>query len=309
MNNCSGKTGKEGSNCRCRDHTPEAIKSITKLINSMSGELKTPLNSMIGFSELLLFGMEGPLNEKQRERLNGVLENGYELLHLINDLLVLSKIHAGKAMIDPRMLDLRFMVAELITGYQHEADKKGIKLEYAQPGDIPMVYADPVLIKRIMENLISNAIKYTSGGSVGIVYEDLVGDDYVRVMIWDTGVGIDDENKKRIFDEFYRVNDDQKQDDGGIGLGLTLSKYFVELMGGKIWLEDNTGGGTRFYFTVPKVQRGCKIRIKNNAGAGSKRSRADGNDDLDGGLNSKPCAVVNDNIYWCDAAKLYYYFN
>ena len=291
------------------DEYSDKIRMITRIISSMSSGLRNPLNTMIGFTELLLYGVEGPLTSGQREKLNEVIDNGYELLHLINDMLMLSKIQAGSVLLQPKMFDIRIMVAGALQKYQHEADKKGITLEYAHPSSVPMVYADPVLIDRVIDSLVSNAVQYTKTGSVGIVCEDETRDDHIRIIVWDTGPGLDENESRKIFDELYIFDNFLNRGENVRGFGLALAKYFVELHGGRIQYEDNNGCGSRFTFTVPKVQRGCKIRVRKTADTDRAPGESDNGGGEDKGPNSRPCAVVQDNIHWCDAAKYYYYMN
>jgi signal transduction histidine kinase len=282
-------------------HVNDAAIVKTQFLSNMSHELRTPLNSIIGYTELLLYGMEGPLSESQRDSLSKVVKNGYQLLDMINDILDISNVQSGKMEIHPKMFDIRILLAELIPIWQRHLDKKGIKLEYTNPTGLPYVFGDSDRLKQVLSNLFSNAVKFTKGGAAGVVFEDLPDSDFVKIMFWDTGIGIPEENKENIFDEFRQIDGTLTREYGGTGLGLAVSKHIIEHHGGEIWVEDNPGGGSRFYFTIPKVQTGSNVSINKPS-----MSNSDGDNDEKSsdstveGPNSKLCAVMHDKIHWCD---------
>jgi PAS domain S-box-containing protein len=243
----------------------EATQLKAQFMANMSHELRAPINSIIGYSEMVLNGVEGPLTVSQRESLTRIINNSNHLLNLINDILDLAKITSGRLKLNPQKIDLRVLVSDIIPTYMPQFDSKGLKLEYTRPDELPNVYADPDKINQVFTNLITNAIKFTKVGSIGIEFEDLPKENAVKVMVWDTGIGIPDENKPEIFNEFHQVDGVQSRKYFGTGLGLAISKYIVELLGGRIWVDDNTDFGSRFYFTLPKTQHSGKTDYTGDA--------------------------------------------
>jgi len=281
----------------------------TRFLANMSDNLKFPINSIIRYTELLLYGMEGPLTEGQRANLNEVVKSGYQLLDMISDILDISYLQHGKLKLDRQMFDLRPVLADIIPRWQHYLDEKGIKLEFTNPTGLPPVYGDENRLRQVISNLFSNAVKYTSAGSVGIVCEDLPDSDFIRIMLWDTGCGVPEEKRGIIFDEFRVVDENALDEYSGTGLGLAVSRYIVEEHGGEIWVEDNPGRGSRFCFTIPKVQTGSKLNIsrrgsKSAQGYDNKGGKSAGNDCTGSsrcdGPNTRLCAVIHDNIHWFD---------
>ncbi len=224
----------------------------------MSHELRTPLNSIIGFSEILEDETFGPLNDKQRRHVANVLASGRNLLQLINDILDLSKVEAGRMELVPVEFDLvaaleqdRAIIAPL-------ADKKNLTLHLVVEPQRPRITADQGKLRQIMYNLLSNAIKFTpEGGRVDIMVRpagSVDGDtrtDWMEVAVTDTGIGIGVEDQERIFREFEQVEHHQAVTQQGTGLGLALTKKLVELHGGRIWVESQPGKGSTFRFTLP----------------------------------------------------------
>jgi PAS domain S-box-containing protein len=245
----------------------EATSLKARFLSNMSSELRSPLNSILGFTERILEGFEGSLTVSQRESLSKVQKNTHHLLNLINDILDLTKIQSGRMEFRPETFDIRSVLSDLLNSTQPELSEKGLKLEYEHPEKFPEIYGDPAKIQQVMENLLSNSIKFTKSGSVGIVMEDLSYEGFIRVMVWDTGTGIPEEDKSIIFDEFREIDSQQIRKFGGTGLGLAISKYIVEIHGGHIWIEDNTDAGTRVYFTLPKYQKGFvpEVTVKSHS--------------------------------------------
>ncbi|UCH88852.1 MAG: PAS domain-containing protein [Thermoplasmata archaeon] len=237
----------------------ETTKLKSEFLANISNELETPISSMISLSESLVNGIDGPLTLNQQENLSRVVESGYYLLNLISDLMDWARIQSGKMVLKPKMFDLRDLVADVIQTVMPQADQKGLNLEYARPDNFPEVYGDPEKIQQVIVNLLSNAIKYTPGGSIGIIFENAPEENEVKVMVWDTGIGVADENKKNIFDEFRPKDSKGTGEFHGTGLGLAISRYILELLGGTIWVEDNVTSGSKFFFTIPTVKTSSKI--------------------------------------------------
>jgi GAF domain-containing protein/anti-sigma regulatory factor (Ser/Thr protein kinase) len=232
-----------------------ANRHKSEFLANMSHELRTPLNAIIGFSEVLLQGIFGEVNEKQREYLADVLGSGQHLLSLINDILDLSKIEAGRMDLEVSTFALRDALESGLTIVRDRAARHGIQLSTTVASDVGTIEADERKVKQILYNLLSNAVKFTpDGGRVGVSVRAESGD--VRVEVSDTGIGIAGEDQERIFEEFRQVGRERSRE--GTGLGLTLTKRFVELHGGRIWLESTPGGGSTFGFTLP-VRRAAPV--------------------------------------------------
>jgi signal transduction histidine kinase len=218
---------------------------------NMSHELRTPLNAIIGFSEVLLEKMFGEVNEKQLDYLKDIHSSGKHLLSLINDILDLSKIEAGRMDLDIAEFDLRSALQNALTLVKERAQRHGIELSLEADEAIGSFRADERKFKQIMLNLLSNAVKFTPEGGTVSVRARSVG-DAVEVAVADTGVGISAEDQKSVFEEFKQVGRDYTKKAEGTGLGLALTKRFVELHGGSIRLESSPGKGSTFTFTIPR---------------------------------------------------------
>jgi diguanylate cyclase (GGDEF)-like protein/PAS domain S-box-containing protein len=235
----------------------------SRFISNTSHELRTPLNSILGFSDVLLEKTFGPLNENQERYLRNIHAAGRHLLELINNVLDIAKIDAGKYELIYETFHVRDLMQEVISIMQPLAEKKSISTEVQIDHDVDSITADRVKIKQVLYNLLSNAIKFTpSGGRAGvrIGYEDghadpsvlsLTPGDMLRFSVWDTGVGIGPGDTERIFDEFEQADTTLSREYEGAGLGLALSKKLVEIHGGSISVESSLGRGSTFSFMVP----------------------------------------------------------
>jgi len=221
-----------------------------EFLASMSHELRTPLNAVIGFSEVLLERMFGELNDKQEEYLGDILASGRHLLSLINDILDLAKIEAGRMELDLEDFDLAQAIDNAVVLVRERATRKGLVLETTLAPALGAVRADQRKIKQVLLNLLSNAVKFTpEGGRVEVRAER--ADDHVEVSVSDTGIGIAVEDQETVFEEFRQVGTDYAKKHEGTGLGLTLSRKFVELHGGRIAVKSRLGEGSTFTFTLP----------------------------------------------------------
>ena len=217
---------------------------------NMSHELRTPLNAIIGFSEVLVEKMFGEVNDKQLDYLKDIHSSGKHLLSLINDILDLSKIEAGRMELDIADFDLRSALENALTLVKERAQRNGITLSLEVDRSLGMLHGDERKLKQILLNLLSNAVKFTpEGGKVGVAARP--GIDAVEILVSDTGVGIAAEDQKVVFEEFRQVGSDYTRKAEGTGLGLALTKRFVELHGGEIRLESAPGKGSTFSFTIP----------------------------------------------------------
>jgi PAS domain S-box-containing protein len=227
-----------------------ANRAKSEFLANMSHELRTPLNAIIGFSEVLLEQMFGPLNARQEEYLHDILSSGKCLLNLITDILDLTKIEAGKLQLQQCALPLRHLLEHSLVMVKGRAVAHNIALSLEVDADLESVFADEQKVKQILFNLLSNAVRFTpAGGQVGI-HAKRAG-AMVQIAVWDTGVGIAPEDQQRIFEAFHQVGQGLTGKTEGSGLGLTLTRKFVELHGGTLWLESVPGGGSTFTFTLP----------------------------------------------------------
>jgi len=228
----------------------EANKAKSEFLANMSHELRTPLNSILGFSEVLQDKMFGDLNKKQEEYVNYILESGQHLLSLINDILDLSKVESGKIEIELGEVSTRDLLTNSMSMVKEKALKHQIELSLKLEDGIPDIYADERKLKQIVFNLLSNAVKFTpDGGKAGI--EAFREGESIRVTVWDTGIGIKEEDRGKLFKEFQQLDSGTDKRYQGTGLGLALSKRLVELHHGRIWVESEAGKGSRFSFTLP----------------------------------------------------------
>jgi len=223
----------------------------SEFLASMSHELRTPLNAIIGFSEVLLQRMFGELNSKQDEYLQDVLSSGRHLLSLINDILDLSKVEAGRMELELARFDLPQALQDTLVLVRERAVRNGIELQLDADTRLGALVADERKIKQVMLNLLSNAVKFTpEGGRVDV--RAIPTDGAVEISVTDTGIGIAPENQDLIFEEFRQVGGDYAHKREGTGLGLTLARKFVELHGGRLWVKSQVGQGSTFTFSVPE---------------------------------------------------------
>ncbi|MFP4344146.1 MAG: GAF domain-containing protein [Anaerolineales bacterium] len=233
--------------------TAEKLKEVDRLksefLANMSHELRTPLNSIIGFSRVILKGIDGPLTEMQQTDLEAIHESGKHLLNLINDVLDLSKIEAGKMEFVFEPTDLQKVASGVLSTAIALVKDKPVELQQDMPEDLPIVVADERRIRQVVLNLVGNAAKFTDEGYIRIFAE--YDDEEITVAVEDTGVGIPPEKYDEVFAEFRQVDSSSTRRYGGTGLGLPVSKKFVEAHGGRIWFESEVGVGSTFYVALP----------------------------------------------------------
>jgi signal transduction histidine kinase len=227
-----------------------ANRHKSEFLANMSHELRTPLNAIIGFSEVLQERLFGELNDKQAEYTDDILTSGRHLLSLINEILDLSKVEAGRMELELATFDLPLAIDNARTFVRERATKHGISVDVNIDKRLGDFKDDERKIKQILLNLLSNAVKFTpEGGRIGISAWQSNGG--VEISVSDSGIGIAQEDQANIFEEFRQVGGDYAHKKEGTGLGLTLAKKFVELHGGKIWVESEVGKGSTFTFTLP----------------------------------------------------------
>jgi signal transduction histidine kinase len=252
-----------------------ANKAKSEFLANMSHELRTPLNHIIGFTELVVDGQAGELNETQAEYLGDVLGSSRHLLSLINDILDLSKVEAGKLQLEVADVLLPALLQNSFTMIKEKAMKHGIRLHTAIDGIPERIRGDERKLKQILYNLASNAVKFTPDGGVvtlsacrlsardrqwtrgdgcaaAVPFTPAVAGEWLEISIRDTGIGVKAEDLERIFAPFEQADNSASRRYQGTGLGLSLTRQFVELHGGRIWAESKgEGKGSRFSFVIP----------------------------------------------------------
>ena len=221
----------------------EAFKA--RFLSNMSHELREPLNTAIGFSRLLLKGIDGPLNDRQRQDVEQIYQDSQNLLGLINDILAISQLQAGLMELRLQPVRLADMVEAVLPTASALVRGKDVAFETDVPEDLPQLRADPDRLRQVLVHLINNAAKFTDSGV--IMLRAWVNEEYGYVSVQDTGVGIPREDRERIFTQFEKGNGNPS----GVGLGLALCKEFIELHGGSIWVDSEVGVGSTFTFSVP----------------------------------------------------------
>jgi signal transduction histidine kinase len=250
---------------RDRTREVESDRLKTEFIGTVSHELRTPMTSIKGFTQLLVMGNLGPVNETQREFLNIIQSNAERMIAIINDLLDITKIETGSVELEIRPIHVAETLSKVLLDLQTKVHERQQTLTLSLPAGLPLVRADAHRFNQILFNLVSNAVKYTPrGGSITIeareVSAEAVPEDerdglrpgrYIQIDVRDTGVGIAPDDVPRIWERFYRTENPLKVEAGGTGLGLSLVKPLVRLLGGRIWVESQINVGSTFSFVLP----------------------------------------------------------
>jgi PAS domain S-box-containing protein len=227
----------------------ESDRAKSEFISTVSHELRTPMTAIKGYTDLLYGGAVGSLNENQKHFLNVIQNNTGRLIALINDLLDISRIETGRVRFETAPVKLGEVIGDVVEAMAARAQERGLNLSYEVDAGIPEVMGDRDRLHQILTNLVGNAINYTPEGCVTIEATD--ADKAVQVSVRDTGVGIDPEEISRIFDRFYRSDDPVVQAASGTGLGLPIVKMFVEMHGGRVWVDSEKDKGSTFTFILP----------------------------------------------------------
>ncbi|HEY73129.1 MAG: hypothetical protein DRJ03_22780 [Chloroflexi bacterium] len=228
----------------------EADRAKTEFVSTVSHELRTPMTAIKGYTDLIHAGAAGPINENQRRFLSIIRSNTDRLTALINDLLDISRIETGRVRFETKPLQIGEVVADVVNVLAGQAEENDQTLTYEVVAGIPDVMGDHDRLTQMLTNLIGNAIRYTpQGGEIEVRVYPVEG--AVRVDVRDTGIGIDSEDMGHLFERFYRSDHPLVQEKRGTGLGLSIVKMFVEMHGGRIWVESEPGAGSTFTFILP----------------------------------------------------------
>ncbi len=226
-----------------------ASRHKSEFLASMSHELRTPLNAVLGFSEVLLERMFGDINERQEEYLRDIHGSGKHLLELLNEILDLSKVEAGRMDLEYSSFELRSLLEDAASMLRERASAHGISLRVEVGDDVGLVHADELRLKQVVLNLMTNAVKFTGDGG-SVVVRAVRGQGTVDITVEDTGIGVPEADRERIFESFQQGGRGSSREEG-TGLGLTLSRRIVELLGGRMWMESEVGVGSTFGFSLP----------------------------------------------------------
>ena len=230
----------------------ELDKLKTQFLTNMSHELRTPLNSILGFSRVILRGIDGPVTPAQAEDLNAIFNNGHHLLNLINEILDMAKIEAGKMRLVLEPVNLAEISQHVHKTVEGLLDPEKTELVWQVPADLPVIEADPVRLRQILLNLLSNAVKYTESGQIRFSIQP--AGEQIHIVVQDTGIGIAPENYERVFAPFEQVDSSNTRTTGGTGLGLPITKRLVEMHNGRLYFESELNKGTTFHLFLPVRQ-------------------------------------------------------
>jgi signal transduction histidine kinase/ActR/RegA family two-component response regulator len=240
-----------------------ASRHKSEFLASMSHELRTPLNAVIGFSEVLLQRMFGDLNDKQDEYLRDILESGRHLLELLNDVLDLSKVEAGRMELQPTIFSVRVALESSLTLVRERAAAHSIALRLEIDDSADVIETDELRFRQVVLNLATNAVKFSNDAGE-VVIRAWQEDDELRITVADQGIGVPLEDRERIFESFQQSGRHSGQHEG-TGLGLTLCRRIVELAGGRMWLDSEVGAGSVFGFSIPLAGLGVSPDVEGTA--------------------------------------------
>ncbi|MEG2805342.1 HAMP domain-containing sensor histidine kinase [Stenotrophomonas sp.] len=236
------------------DQQAEQLREVSELksrfLSYMSHEFRTPLGSILSMTRLLEDGLDGPLTDEQRRQVRFISNSTSELREMVDDLLDLAKIEAGRITISPAWFDLMDLFSALRGMFRPLTEGNQVDLLFEDPPALPMLYTDDKKLAQILRNFISNALKFTPNGQV-VVSACLEGELSVRFSVRDTGIGIPAELQSKLFEDFVQVDTPLQKRLRGTGLGLSLCKRFAELLGGHVGVDSVVGEGSVFYVVLP----------------------------------------------------------
>ena len=233
----------------------EAADLKSRFLSYMSHEFRTPLASITSITDLLLAGMDGPLSPEQRRQLNFVQGSVRELREMVDDLLDLAKVEAGRISISPEWFEMVDLFAALRGMFRPIAGSGAVSLIFEEPDNLPAIYTDDKKLAQILRNFISNALKFTVEGEVRVSAE-IRGTDGIEFAVSDTGIGIAKEHLPALFSDFVQLDTRIQKRLRGTGLGLSLAKKFAELLGGRVAVQSEIGKGSRFSVLIPSRYAG-----------------------------------------------------
>jgi hypothetical protein len=233
---------------KAKEHAEESDRLKTAFLNNISHEIRTPFNGILGFLSML---QDYDLSDDEREEYIGVINQSADrLMHTINDIVEISQIQAGQMQVTSSETNIKMLTDELLGRFKNDAESQGLEFTFINdlPNNITSISTDSIKLKTILSNLIGNAIKFTKAGSIefGIRKKD----NYLEFSVKDTGIGISENKQQVIFERFMQTDVSQTRQFEGLGLGLSIVKSYVEMLGGKIWMESEVRKGSTFYFTI-----------------------------------------------------------
>ncbi|WP_410507912.1 ATP-binding protein [Methanosarcina hadiensis] len=271
--NSDGQKELETTLLRAKKDAEATNRAKNSFIMNMSHELRTPLNSVIGFSDLLLEGAFGPMNTKQSKYVNNILISGKNLLEIINNLLDISRLEAGEKTLKYEDVDIASLIGEVRMSLLSPASVKKITVELKIDPSIGNIQADITKLRQILYNLVSNAIKFTPAKGK-VIISACKNEGILEVKVSDNGIGISKESHEKIFMPFTQADSSAARGYGGAGLGLFIVKNFVDLHGGKVWVDSEIGKGSTFTFTIPtKPENASSTENENKKNQSSQKGK------------------------------------